>query len=84
MSGRYVSRRESMGVPRWIRGFCVLILVAAFMFTTATARAQDSEKVANAEAAALGWLALTDAGDDSHSWDQAASIFQASVSKKNG
>jgi hypothetical protein len=53
------------------------------MFTAAPARAQDADKVAKAEAAALAWLALTDAGDYPRSWDQAAGFFQASVSKPN-
>ena len=61
------------------------IIVAGFMFTAAPARAQDAnaDKVAKAEAAALAWLALTDAGDYPRSWDQAAGFFQASVSKSN-
>jgi hypothetical protein len=61
------------------------LIVAGFMFTTAPARAQDAnaDKVAKAEAAAFAWLALTDAGDYQRSWDQAASFFQASVSKPN-
>src|ERR1700730_17766091 len=61
------------------------IIVAGFMFTAAPARAQDAnaDKVAKAEAAALAWLALTDAGDYPRSWDQAAGFFQASVSKPN-
>ncbi len=63
--------------------FILGILVVVFMFTTAPARAQEAEKVTDAEAAALAWLALTDAGDYSRSWDQAASIFQSSISKQN-
>jgi len=59
------------------------ILMTVFMFITAPARAQDAEKVANAEAAALAWLALTDTGDYPRSWNQAAGIFQASISKQN-
>jgi hypothetical protein len=58
-------------------------IVAGFMFTAAPARAHDADKVAKAEAAALAWLALTDAGDYPRSWDQAAGFFQASVSKPN-
>jgi hypothetical protein len=63
--------------------FVLGILAAVFMFTTVPARAQEAEKVTDAEAAALAWLALTDAGDYSRSWDQAASIFQSSISKQN-
>ena len=45
------------------RAFVIGILMVAFSLTTAPARAQDADKVAKAEAAALAWLALTDAGD---------------------
>jgi hypothetical protein len=57
------------------------IILAGFMLTTAPAGAQDADRVAKAEAAALAWLALTDAGDYPRSWDQAAGYFQAAVSK---
>jgi Protein of unknown function (DUF4019) len=59
------------------------LIMAGFMFTTAPVRAQDADKVAKAEAAALAWLGLTDAADYPRSWDQAASFFQASVPKPN-
>src|SRR5882762_9314472 len=64
--------------------FVLGIIVAGFMFTAAPARAQDADKVTKAEAAALAWLALTDAGDYPRSWDQAAGYFQASISKPIG
>jgi hypothetical protein len=57
------------------------VIVAGFMLTMAPARAQDADKVAKAEAAALAWLALTDAGDYPGSWDQAAGVIQSSISK---
>jgi len=63
--------------------FVLGIIVAGFMFTAAPAPAQDADKVTKAEAAALAWLALTDAGDYPRSWDQAAGYFQASISKPN-
>jgi hypothetical protein len=63
--------------------FVLGIIAAALMFTTAPARAHEAEKVASAESAALAWLALTDAGDYSRSWDMAAGIFQSSISKQN-
>jgi hypothetical protein len=59
------------------------VLVAAFFLTLPPARAQDAEKVGSAEAAALKWLSLTDAGDYARSWDAAAALFQASISKPN-
>jgi Protein of unknown function (DUF4019) len=58
-------------------------LIAAFIFTLPPAQAQDADKVATAEAAALKWLTLTDAGDYARSWDAAAALFQASISKAN-
>jgi hypothetical protein len=58
-------------------------LIAAFIFTLPAAQAQDAEKVASAEAAALKWLTLTDASDYARSWDAAAALFQASISKPN-
>ena len=62
--------------------FVLGIVFAAFVCVTAPVQAQDEAKVAK-EAAALSWLALTDAGDYSRSWDQAAGIFQTSISKQN-
>lgn len=44
------------------RAFVFGILLVALSLT-GPARAQDADKVAKAEAAALAWLALTDAGD---------------------
>lgn len=58
-------------------------LLAAVMLTSVPARAQEADKVAKAEAAALAWLSLADAGDYSHSLDQAAGIFQASITQQH-
>jgi hypothetical protein len=63
--------------------FVLGIVMAGFMFTTAPVRAQDAERIAKAEAVAVAWLALMDAGDYSGSWDRAASLVQASISKPN-
>jgi hypothetical protein len=63
--------------------FVLRVIVAGLMFTAASVNAQDGDKVAKAEAAALAWLTLTDAGDYPRSWDQAAGYFQASISKPN-
>jgi Protein of unknown function (DUF4019) len=61
--------------------FVFMVIVAGLIAAMPAAHAQDSDKVARAEAAALAWLALTDAGDFAQSWDKAASSFEASVSK---
>jgi hypothetical protein len=63
--------------------FVLGIVMAGFMFTAAPVRAQDAERIAKAEAVAVAWLALMDAGDYPRSWDQAASFVQASISKPN-
>jgi Protein of unknown function (DUF4019) len=59
------------------------IFLTAVAFVFAPAHAQDSDKVASAQSAAKSWLALTDAGQYSQSWEQAAGLFQALVSKPN-
>ena len=61
--------------------FVLGIILAAFMFMTAPAQAQDAQSVASAEAAAVSWLALVDAGDYARSWDQAAGMFQGSITR---
>jgi hypothetical protein len=61
-----------------------IALTAAFMLDSAPAMAQEAQKVAAAQTAAqtaaLAWLVLADAGDYSRTWDQAAGLFQASIS----
>ena len=57
------------------------LLIAALTCVVGPARAQDAQNVASGQAAAVAWLALTDAGGYETSWDQAASIFKASISK---
>jgi hypothetical protein len=61
----------------------IYIILAALSFFVAPAHAQDAEKIASAQAAAKSWLALVDAGEYSQSWEQAAGLFQAAVSKPN-
>ena len=56
------------------------VLVLSVLFFGA-ARAQDPDSISNAQTAAKSWLALTDAGEYSQSWEQAAGLFQAAVSK---
>ena len=43
--------------------------------------AKELESANNAQAAAMSWLALTDAGEYAKGWDQAAGLFQAGVTK---
>ena len=57
--------------------------VATFLFLVAPIYAQDGEKIASAQVAAKAWLALADAGEYAQSWEQAAGLFQAAVSKSS-
>jgi len=57
---------------------CAAILVAAL---AAPARAADKPEDL-AQAAADSWLKLTDAGDGAASWDQAAKVFKAALTKE--
>jgi len=59
------------------------IALAASLLCAVPAKAQETAKVAGAQAAATSWLALTDAGNYSRSWDEAAGFFQAAVAKPN-
>jgi len=52
---------------------------AVFLLVSSPLRAQDADSVAQATAAANSWLALTDTGQYQKSWEQASSLFQASV-----
>ena len=52
---------------------------ALFLLVSSPLRAEDADGVAKATAAASSWLALTDAGQYQKSWEQASSLFQASV-----
>lgn len=57
------------------------VFLAATVIVGAPARAQESENVARAKDAAKAWLALTDAGEYSRSWEQAADLFRAAITK---
>jgi hypothetical protein len=57
----------------------LLVLAAAFAAPFAHAQQPDAER--NAVDAANRWLVLADAGDGAATWDQAASAFQAAISK---
>jgi Protein of unknown function (DUF4019) len=57
------------------------VILATLVLLGVPVRAQDSDVVAKAQAAALSWLVLTDSGAYSESWEQAAGLFQAAVPK---
>lgn len=58
-----------------------LLFVLAAALAVPLAHAQQPDAVKSAVDAADRWLALADAGDGAATWDQAASSFQAAVSK---
>jgi hypothetical protein len=55
----------------------VLLLLGFMVFAQST----DGDKVTPAIDAAKAWLALTDAGQFSESWDAASSVFRNSISR---
>lgn len=61
------------------RPFAVLALVSLAAF--ATARAVESDPVADATAASREWLGVVDAGRYGQSWDEAAALFKRTITK---
>lgn len=60
-----------------------LMVLVIGLACAALARAQDEDKTKVAEAAAESWLKLVDAGSYGQSWDEAASTFKTSITKKD-
>lgn len=59
-----------------------ILLVATLVVLAAPAPADDSAAIAQAQKAASSWLALTDGARYGPSWDAAASLFKAAVTKE--
>jgi Protein of unknown function (DUF4019) len=59
------------------------LTIATAALLSASTFAQDSPSTTQAEAAALAWLALVDAGNYSESWKQAADTFKSAVSEQS-
>ncbi len=57
------------------------LIAATFILVGFSASADDSDAVAQAQIAAKSWLALTDGAKYGKSWDDAASVFKAAVTK---
>ena len=55
---------------------------AALLGLSTAAEAQDAAQTKLAEESAKAWLALTDAGKNAESWDQAAAAFKSAVSRE--
>jgi hypothetical protein len=56
-------------------------LAATLVLVGFPAPADDGAAVAQAQVAAKGWLALTDAGRYGESWDSASALFRSAVPK---
>lgn len=61
--------------------FAKTLAVAAHLFFSALAFAQDADPAGQAREAATRWLALADTAQFAASWEQAAGAFQAAVAK---
>jgi hypothetical protein len=61
----------------------VVVALVVGLLQGGAARAQDAENNAKAEAAAGQWLALTDSAAYAASWEHAAGLFKAAISKAN-
>lgn len=62
-----------------LRKLAWMALAAAFLTTTAQAADKPEDL---AQTAAESWLKLTDAGDAAASWDAAAKMFKAAITKE--
>ncbi len=58
-----------------------LIIGLAFALAASVASAADSDAVAKAKVSASAWLALADAGSYGATWDEAAAVFKAAITK---
>ena len=63
--------------------FFTAVAVVASLLLGGLAVAQETDVVAKAEASASRWLALTDSAGYAASWEQAAGLFKAAVSKSS-
>lgn len=57
------------------------VLLVALCLLVPAAYADQKDEVAKAQRAATAWLALTDGGKYPESWDSAASLFKAAITK---
>jgi Protein of unknown function (DUF4019) len=61
--------------------YVVCLVLTAVALVTRPMLAESPDAIADAEATAQSWLALTDRGAYERSWDAAASMFRSSVTK---
>ncbi len=57
------------------------VLLLALALLVPAAYADEKEEIAKAQRAATAWLALTDGGKYAESWDSAAALFKAAITK---
>jgi hypothetical protein len=57
------------------------VLLVALCLLVPAAYADEKEDVAKTQRAATAWLALTDGGKYAESWDAAAALFKAAITK---
>jgi len=62
------------------RLFCTALLAVSMMLS---AQASDTDAIQTARGEALTWLSLTDASQFGESWESAAALFQAAISKED-
>ncbi len=61
----------------------MFVTLTVLLFLAAPTLADESAAIGQAQAAATSWLALTDTAKYGSSWDEAAALFKASVTKAN-
>jgi hypothetical protein len=59
----------------------LMITLVVSLLHVATACAQGTEQIEEAQNSAIQWLALIDTGQHPESWDHAAELFRSSISK---
>ena len=61
----------------------LLLSIGVFLAFLATARSGEQEAITTAEKAARSWLQLTDNQEYGRSWEQAAPLFRAAITKND-
>ncbi len=59
----------------------ILVIGIVAAMTASTGWAADNDAVAKAKDAASAWLALADAGSYGATWDEAAAVFKAAITR---
>jgi hypothetical protein len=62
---------------------CLFLATTFLLFLAGPGLGDEATAIKQAESVATTWLALTDAAKYGRSWDEASSLFQASITKAN-